>query len=264
MAVGTLTEEVVEEVAANLEEAAEVTRRLDPRALGFLFSGIGVGLSAGFYFGYRFNKQKLRAEAFKEAEEEINAMREFYQQKAVAAERKPELAEIVNREGYAVRVDPPARLLPAPVPVQEPAPRPVIVNDPPEEPTVEDWDVATEMANRTPDHPYVIHQNEFHDDSNGYEKTVYTYWAADDVLTDTDNTIILDGDGIVGRGNLRWGHGADSADVVHVRNDRLQLDIEVCRDNRSYEEVVTGIRDPEDELQHSSQTRPAPRRRREE
>lgn len=263
MAAGTLTEEVVEEVATNLEEVAEITRRLDPRALGFLFSGVGVGLAAGFYLGYRFNKQKLRAQAFAEAEVEIDAMREFYQQKAVASERKPELMEVVQELGYSERVDLPARPLPAPVPVQEPPSRsvPVLVE---EEPVVEDWDVAIEMASRTPERPYVIHQNEFNSDDNGYEKTVYTYWAGDDVLTDTDNTIILDGDNIVGRGNLRWGHGADSADVVFVRNDRLQLDIEVCRDNRSYEEVVTGMKDPEDELRHSSQSRPAPRRRREE
>ena len=70
-------EQVVEEVAENLEEAAEVTRQQSiPELSDFLVGGFAVGVAVGFYFGHRWNKEKIRAEAFKKSEEEVEKIRE--------------------------------------------------------------------------------------------------------------------------------------------------------------------------------------------
>jgi len=257
MATGALAETVVEEVATNLEEVAEATRRIDARALSYFSVGFGVGVVVGFYFGYRFNREKIKAEVLKDAEEEIQQIREYYQQKVVAAEPKPELEDVIEERGYAQ----PERMLRPPVPIVV-TPPPVVVYEGGKDKD-RDWDFAAEVAARSPEHPYVIHQDEFSQRREGYEQTTYTYWAGDDVLTDTDNIPLPHADLVVGQDNLKWGHGTDDIDVVFVRNDRLNLEMEICRDYRSYEEEVLGKTRPvEDGLEHSSQRHPARKRKR--
>lgn len=266
MAAGALAEVVTEEVASNLEEVAQATRALDTRALGFFTGGMFVGGAIGFYFGYRFNKEKLRLEAFKESEAEVEAIRETYRRKEIAAEGiidKAAVAELIEEHGYSVGVRP----LPAPVPISE---EPLFI--PPkkiETPTaiVEQsrdkntgWNYKKELASRTPNAPYIIHQDEHQQSEHGYEQVEYIYWDGDGVLTDSDNQPFLDSRSLVGSENLKWGHGADDANLVHVRNDTLELEMSITRDPRSWEEQ-DGL-DAEDTLRHSSQSRPAPRRSR--
>ena len=270
MAAGALAEVVTEEVAANLEEVAQATRALDTRALGFFTGGMFVGGAIGFYFGYKFNKEKLRLEAFKESEAEVEAIRETYRRKEIALEGeadKAKVAEVIEQRGYSVAVDRDQfldeRPLPAPVPIVE---VPVI-----ETPTAvvqagknkdTGWSYPQELANRTPNAPYIIHQDEHQQSEHGYEQVEYIYWDGDGVLTDSDNQPLLDGRSIVGSENLKWGHGSDDPNVVYVRNDTLELEMSITRDPRSWEEQE-GL-DAEDALRHSSQSRPAPRRSRRE
>lgn len=251
MAIDVLTEEV----AANLEEAAEVTRKISSKGVGFFFGGFVVGVAAGFYFGYRYNREKIKAEAFKESEEEIAKMREFYKQKKIAASEKPDLDILV--EGYGgsqiqqqeVTKNPPGqpskRLTRPPVPVQEPS---VPVEIPTSELVVDGlWDYAEELENRTPEFPYVIHQEEFMDSETGYVKVSYTYYAEDDVLTDEDDIPLPHADIIVGQTNLKFGHGTDDPDVVFVRNEHMELEMEISRSPKSYEKEVLGINDDHDD-----------------
>jgi len=265
MAAGALVEEVAEEVATNLEEVAAVTRQVNARAVGYFGIGVAVGFGLGFYWGFRFNREKIRAEVLREAEEQIDQIRELYQQKTLAAENqdKPSVEEIVEQRGYSTRepdmdVEPERALRP---------PVPIILTPPPvgviEEPVSEepDWIWAQELAKRDKEHPYIIHEDEWTGGDMSYEQTQYTYWAGDDVLTDTDNTPISHPNQVVGSENLRFGHGAGDPNIVFVRNDKLQLDIEIDREPGSFEEEVLGKTRPvEDGLEHSSQSRPARRK----
>ena len=222
---------VVEEVAGNLEEIASATRKINTHTMGFFLGGLAVGAVVGFYVGYRYNKEKLKLEAFKQSEEEVAKIREQYQQKMVAATPKPSAEEIVEEKGYdkpQVTYD---RPLPAPVPgVVEP------------EATKPEWDYEKELERRTKSEPYVIHQDEFVHDENGYNHVVYTYYAGDDVMVDEENGHPLPhADIVVGLNNLQFGHGTDDDDVVFVRNDRLEIEMEICRTQDSYEEKILGI-----------------------
>jgi hypothetical protein len=260
MAIETLAEEVVNEVASNLEEAAEATRKLNVSGLGYLAVGLGIGAAAGFYFGYKFNREKIRAEAYREAEVEVAQLREVYLEKTLAKHpvstvstevptttgyhgqvniMKPSIEEIVEEKGYSVKVPERERPLPAPVP---------ILDDLPENPTGSSksmnagWNYEQEVLDRTPDFPYVIHQNEYNHSEPHYSKVVYTYYAIDDVVADDeDERPIPHGDIVVGLDNLKFGHGSDDEDVVYVRNDRLETDMQICRVNRSFEEEVLGM-----------------------
>lgn len=254
---------VVEEVAANLEEAAEATRRINTTHVGYFLGGCAVGFAIGFYWGYKFNKEKIKAEAFAKSEEEVEKIRKVYQAKAVAATPKPDLEEIVEEQGY----DRPERPLKAPVPgVTEPVTPEVHIHVPTVPPPVpprvvydggkdknRGWNYTEELEHREQlevGAPYVIHQDEFNEEEKShYGKVTYTYYAGDDVLVDDENEQpVPHGDINVGIDNLKFGHGTDDVDVVFVRNDRLELDMEICRTHESYEQVVLGIgRDEDDE-----------------
>lgn len=255
MATGALTEvteEVIETVADNLEGAAEATRLLEPRVISFFLGGVGVGVAVGFFFGYRYNREKLRAEAFQQSEEELDEIRKVYQQRMVAAQDKPTVEEIIQERGYSVHAGEVRRPLPPPVPVAEPS---VVFTDENVQANA-GWDYKIEIAARDTDTPYVIHQDEFNSGETGYDKTEYTYYADDDVLVDTDNIPLPHADIIVGQTNLKFGHGSDDEDIVYVRNDRIAVEMEITRLHKSYEQEVLG-------LEHShSPTRPAQRRRR--
>lgn len=243
-------ETVVEEVADNLEELAVVTRRINPRSVGFFIGGIAVGAAVGFYFGYRFNKEKLRAEAFADSAEELEKIREHYQQRVVAATPKPSVEEIVEEKGYDVveeRRYSTQRPLPAPVPIRiEPTPGvapPVVTYDGGKDKNL-NWNYGRELNTRTPETPYIIHQDEYDQNETEYTKVTYVYYVEDDVLVDEENNP-LRVDLIIGEENLRFGHGSDDIDVVHIRNDRLELDIQLHRSSESFEEKVLGLENSE-------------------
>lgn len=243
MAMETAIETVTEEVAANLEEVAEATRRINATSASWFVGGAIVGGVIGFYLGYKFNKEKIRAEAFRESEQEVEKIRELYQQKVVAATPKPDLEDIVEEQGYATE-----RPLKPVVPVQE-APVHIEKVDRIElHLDQQPWDYQKEMAARVKGEPYVIHQDEFMENTPGYERVVYTYYAGDDVLVDEETGHPLPhADIIVGRNNLKFGHGTDDEDVVFVRNDERELQMEICRTNDSYEEKVLGLENSHDD-----------------
>jgi hypothetical protein len=228
-----VAEAVAEEVATNLEEIAEVTRRIDGRAVSFLLGGVVLGIPVGFYFGYRWNKEKIRAEAFQQSDEEIEQVKEMFRLRDVARSEKPTVQQVIEERGYSTKSE---RPLAAPVPISlAPAIPPPVA-----EPKEDGWDYPYELAQRSPEQPYVIHQDEFKGTESGYSQTTYTYYEVDDVLTNTDDTPVPNGDIVVGQDNLKWGHGTDDPDVVFVRNDKLELEMEICRVPKSYEEEVLG------------------------
>lgn len=253
MATGAL----IEEVAENLEEAAELTRKIDSRAVGILLGGIGVGFAIGFYFGHRYNKEKIRLEAFKESEIELDKIREVYRQKVMVAEPKPSVQELIDERGYSVKAPEPEHRLPAPVPIRE---KPTAVEPTAVESDEPDWIYSYELSKRTPEHPYVIHQDEFMaEEREGYSQVSYTYYEADDVLCAEDDKPLAHRDLTVGQDNLRFGHGSTDPNVVYVRNDRLELEMEITRSSGSYEEEVMGL-DPELEHGDDYETRRRHRR----
>ena len=246
MATEQLTEQVVEQVAEHFDEAAAVTRSVNPKALGYFFGGavvgIGTGLLVGFFLGHRWNTAQIRAEAFKKSEEEVEVIREIYRQRMVAAEPKPSVEEVVEERGYSPIENQVVgeRSLRPPVPVfdhQGPLTREDIRKD-----TNDGWDYAKELSLRSTDHPYILHQDEFRGSETGYEKVVYTWYDRDGVLTDEDEDPLANPDDIVGMENLtKFGHGADDKRALFVRNDKMETEFEICYVDASYEETREGL-----------------------
>lgn len=119
----------------------------------------------------------------------------------------------------------------------------------------DDWDYDAEVDSRRDKEAYIIHQDEFYEDENGWEnQQTLTFYAGDQVLCTVDDVPVHDGHRHVGE-NLKFGHGSSDPNVVYIRNERLQVEYEVVRDPGSYEHHVLGGRLAEDmeeqDLKHS-------------
>lgn len=94
------------------------------------------------------------------------------------------------------------------------------------------------------DEAYVITFDQYNDEHDDYDKGDLTYYEGDDILVDSQESPIDDVEGLIGPDALtRFGDGSKSRDIVYVRNDRISMDFEISRDERSYTEHIIGVHD---------------------
>ena len=262
-------EEVVHMVSDS--DISMMIRKKDLKIFSFIgvaaLSGAAVGATISWFYAYK----KASTKFDDLLGDEIARMRAHYAAKTEATMgriTKPDLDEVVDTLGYRVEgkvyhPDDVEKITPAgskelmSVP---PAPRsdilvevvPTTNNVFEEAKTPGVWDYADEVRSRDPGVPYIIHIDEFTQAEKGYTQSTLTYYEDDDVLADERDTVIEDQDDMMGVQNLaRFGHGSNDPNLVYVRNDLRQLDMEICRSPGSFAEEVHG-------LKHSDE----PRRRR--
>lgn len=133
----------------------------------------------------------------------------------------------------------------------EPEVRNVFVNNVPID---DNFDYEEELKNRDESYPYVISEEEFLQGEPDYSQNKMTWFEEDGQLVDDEDTMIPESDPIVGDSNLlRFGHGSKDNNVVYIRNERLEIDIEVVRDMGSYVKSVLGF--DQESLEHSDRHR---------
>ena len=114
--------------------------------------------------------------------------------------------------------------------------------------TVPEW-----VTVRDPHGPYVISLDEYMEEGEDspYTKIEMTYFEGDETLVDINDSIVPNIDEVIGVMNLdRWGQGTTDPEQVYIRNERLELDIELTRDEQTYTRVILKII-PEDEIARS-------------
>lgn len=110
------------------------------------------------------------------------------------------------------------------------------------------WDV--DPKNRNSSAPYVIHHDEFEVNELDFKQDTLTYYAGDDVVTDSKDVPLYDHEKKLGE--LRFGHGSGGdPSVVYIRNEQLGFEWEVILDNGSYASQVMG-EDIENEIEARS------------
>jgi len=106
----------------------------------------------------------------------------------------------------------------------------------------ENWDYEIERQGRDPRQPYVIHRDEYFNDEMDYGsagfQTTYTYYAADDILTDERDVPVYDKDEVVGE--LKFGHGSGDPRIVYIRNEARESEFEIVLDDGAYQVIVMG------------------------
>jgi hypothetical protein len=231
---------------------------------GWILGGFVVGAGLGGAVGYFVTRHLLEAKYVQIAEDEIDEMRKHYQSKTAALENtvaKPQLADLVREQGYTAEppmaVTPPDAVVEAARDAEEntdPRPEPReenVFEQPPiseEElgsPLMEEdnWDWHKERSRRSPIRPYVIHRDE-KDGNDTYDSVTYTYYEGDDVLCNERGEVIGkdERDALIGEANLeRFGDGSGDASIVYIRNDKLEMQMEVVRSTNAFAEEVHGF-----------------------
>lgn len=115
------------------------------------------------------------------------------------------------------------------------------------------WNYDDELSIRTPDRPYVISIDEFIADEAGCDQATVTYYQGDDIMADEFDVPLYGFNEMMGE--LKFGHGSNSKDVVYIRNEKLGMEWEVILHTGRFDIEVLG-HDVEDayakaELKHS-------------
>lgn len=94
--------------------------------------------------------------------------------------------------------------------------------------------------------PKIITVHQFDDENTWYEKKSLWFYEKDDTVADEEEKIVDDPCALIGfEALLSFGQGSEDSDVVYVRNSELGVDYEVVRLDKSYQEVVLGIKPEE-------------------
>lgn len=269
-----MTEEVIEQIS---EAAPDIVRALNKAKLQFTTIGYAMGAATGAVIAWKLAYARAETKFSAVADEEIAEMRKHYNAKTQAAEAQAQklspVKDIVTERGYVpdeddeeedvkppMAVAPPSEVVEAvnetspeellrrpPVPV-DPTPsaevRNVFRHAEEEANVVESWNYKDELRRRSPDTPYVIHYDERYE-IEGYSEMTLTYYERDDVLCNERDEVIGKGEereNVIGEANLnRFGHGSNDPSIVYIRNDKLELVLEVIRSPNSYAEEVHGF-----------------------
>ena len=91
--------------------------------------------------------------------------------------------------------------------------------------------------------PYIITVDEFMEAIPNYDKLSFTYFEGDDILADEREKPITEINATVGEDHLTmFGRFSKDKNIVYVRNERIETDFEITRDEQSFGEVVAGFK----------------------
>lgn len=99
---------------------------------------------------------------------------------------------------------------------------------------------------RKVEEPYVISDESFHEEMKEYDKITLYYYTVDDVVADEADEIVEDIVNVIGPRSLDalfklfsiGDEDNEDPDVIHVRNERLEIDYEIIRMEKSYSETI--------------------------
>jgi hypothetical protein len=202
-----------------------------------------LGAGIGFAIGFKVAEQKLANRFEERLENETADMREFYtnvRQKydspeaaaAALITRKEKENEdpregtqrirydkIVKGEGYADDSD------------EETACE------------IEEISVVKNIFEEAQDQsvPHIITQETFMENETGYEQATLTYYSEGGVVADQRDDVIDNPNDVLGKlSPANFGQGSSDPNVVHIRNHSLQMEFEVVKSERSYQQDVLG------------------------
>jgi hypothetical protein len=127
----------------------------------------------------------------------------------------------------------------------------------------DDWDYDEEVKTRSPDHPYIIHRDEYFSNEMDFNQNTLMYYEGDNILCDDKDVPIYNPEKIVGK--IIFGHGSRDPSICYVRNEQLMAEYEILIDHGFYTTEVLGTSPdpPVSELKHARPHR-VPKFRRDE
>jgi hypothetical protein len=102
----------------------------------------------------------------------------------------------------------------------------------------DDWDYDEEVKHRTPDHPYIIHRDEYFSNELDYRQSTLTFYEGDEILCDEQDVPVYNPEKVVGK--IIFGHGSQDISICYVRNEHLEAEYEILVDHGYFQQEVLG------------------------
>lgn len=238
-----VVEETLDEIEGGLDAIEQNRSLIMPVAI---IAGVA-GLVLGGLGGYQFAKRRLKPKYEDLANKEIAEAKAFYSTlhkndfktpadavEALVPTEMVEAVEAISRyQGQDVTIED----------VQEPLTGETEVVNIFDQ--IPEWDQDVQESMRSSldvGVPYIICRDEFLAADPGYNQVTLTYYEGDDVLADEKDEPIQLIDDVVGEDNLtRFGFGSLDTHIVYIRNDRLDLDLEVTKSEGKFAHEVLGF-----------------------
>jgi hypothetical protein len=274
------TLDVIEDQLDNVIEQIEVVRNNPVVLAGVLVAGLAIGAGGGYFVA----KKMLAAHYEEIAEQEISEAKVFYAQLNKVDEDGEALTpqQVMEREhgaeglaslsaAFVTKDDvekareealerkAEGRIVANTIDPEKIATKKLFEGRDSDVSKIEEFDFELELPFRTEEEPYVVTHDEAFENEPGYEMMTVTYFEGDAgfVVVDDKSEVIPEPDDAIGQKNLRFGYGSNDANIVYVRNDKMDMFFEVIRSTGSYAKEVLGFDpdEPDDSLQHSDRRR---------
>lgn len=185
---------------------------------------VTVGAASGFAGGWLLWKRKYE----KQAEDEINDIRQYYSEKD---EKRQKDYETINQKFEEIREDNKK--------LNEAVDRIEYHKIVKEEINTEKGDEEVRAEKESPEEdlpttPYFVTEDEYLNGNNDYDKISLTYFSIDDTLAD-DTDEMVDVEDTISSDLFNQIAESDDGDF-YIRNDTLQTDFEVVKIDASYKE----------------------------
>lgn len=203
---------------------------------------LGVGI--GFAIGYKVTEKRLAARFEERLETETAGMKEFYTNVKQKYETPEEAAAALIPQPEEGPKDP--RVNHQKIQYHKIVKDENYVGDPLDEFAegceIDETVIRKNVFDDQPvGKPCLINQDDFMANETGYEQATLTFYAKGGVLTDQRDEVIDNAVDVVGESfSQAFGEGSSDPNTVHVRNNNLQMEFEVVKSERSYEEDVLG------------------------
>jgi len=203
------------------------------------------GLALGAVAGAKFVEKKLELEFEKRLERETNAVREFYGAIRKEHDTPPERLLTPAESKIVAKMVSDTRKQGEPIAYHKIAPgEEVIIEDVKQFDEVVAKNVFVDDRER-PAEIYQISGKEFEENESNFLQPTLTYYAGDNVLTDEHEEPIEDRDKTVGTFTIAdFGKHCDDENTLHVRNEILQLEFEIVKNEGRFDVVVLGEDEP--------------------
>lgn len=120
----------------------------------------------------------------------------------------------------------------------------------------DDWDYDEECKTRSPDHPYIIHRDEYFSNEMDFSQSSLTYYEGDNILCDEQDVPVYNPEKVAGK--IIFGHGSKDPSICYVRNEYLQAEYEIIVDHGFYQTEVLGT-PPNSEVKEFKHARRVPK-----
>jgi hypothetical protein len=201
----------------------------------------------GVLIGYKLAEKRLGAYFEKRIEDETRGMKEYYEV-VPKPFSSPQEAAAALIEDHEESEETPAEKINDRVAYHKIVQKEYQEEEDPEEELAVEAEYGAETPpaiQRDLTKPHIITQEEYLENETEWQQITLNWYNDDKILADVRENPVDEPDAVIGLQNLDY-MGRDSSDpnVLHIRNPKMEMEIELCFNPGSFRRLILGEEEP--------------------